>query len=118
MATRNVIKGITNSGAGVNTIGGYKSSRYERFEIGFGTIPANGYAAGDTIQFPVEPSSQIIEATFCAAGGTAVNTYPSTNYANAIAVNSNSNVAIDYVIKYKRGTGRVGAACNIKILTS
>jgi hypothetical protein len=62
---------------GAGTINGFKSTRFEKIEKAYGTVPQGSYAPGDILEFPSVPPADLISAVFYSNGNTA-NIYPST----------------------------------------
>jgi len=91
-------------------IGGLKSSRYEKLQVSYGTIPANSYAIGDYLVFGDVPSRDIIRATIVthAVSPVKLDVYPGTNVASALSLSVAGTEKISYVIEYVRGSGHVG----------
>ena len=111
------------AGGNADAIGGLVTSRYEKAEMAFGTIPAGSYKAGDTISFADVPSKYIVEArvtAHLAAGVVALDVVPGTNLTDGpltlalgTGVYTNGTTAgplLSYVIHYIRGNGVVGTS--------
>ena len=94
-------------------IAGLKSSRYEKLQVSYGSIPAASYALGDTLVFSDVPSKDIIRATVVAHTATPVTleVFPATDLSSAMTLLLPDNATkpkLSYIIEYVRGTGRVG----------
>ena len=91
-------------------IGGLKSSRYEKLQVSYGTIPSDSYSVGDLLVFGDVPSRDIIRATIVAHAVSPVvlEIYPGTDISSAVSFDIVTNVEISYVIEYVRGSGQVG----------
>lgn len=96
--------------ANETSVGGLKSSRYERLQISYGVIDKLKYASGDTIVFADVPSRDIIRATIIvhSTNPAELYIYPGTDVSGTLALRATQHENISYVIEYVRGTGRVG----------
>jgi hypothetical protein len=92
------------------SIGGLKSSRYEKLQVTYGTIAAADYTMGDTLVFSDIPSRDVIRATFIVhtTNPAELYVYPGTDVSGTLSLAATSKQKISYVIEYVRGTGRVG----------
>jgi hypothetical protein len=91
------------------SVGGLKSSRYEKLQVSYGVILATEYANGDTLVFADVPARDIIRATIIVhtANPAELYVYPGTDVTAPLTLNATSKQKISYVIEYVRGTGRV-----------
>jgi hypothetical protein len=92
------------------SVGGLKSSRYEKLQLSYGVIDKLDYASGDTIVFADVPSRDIIRATIIvhSTNPAELYIYPGTDVSGTLSLRATSHENISYVIEYVRGTGRVG----------
>lgn len=95
---------------GETSIGGLKSSRYEKLQISYGVINTDEYESGDTIVFADVPSRDIIRATVIVhtTNPAELYVYPGTDVSGTLTLRATQHAKISYVIEYVRGTGRVG----------
>ena len=122
MATKHIkrIASATDDITAVDEIAGLKSSRYERLQVSYGTIPANTITVGDVLSFSDVPSQDIIRATVVVheASAKMLTILPGTDTAlqQEIVITQAGNALvtskISYVIEYIRGTGKVGVSAS------
>jgi hypothetical protein len=113
-------KQIKRTATAADDIAGLKSSRYEKLQVSYGTVPANTISVGDVLSFSDVPSQDIIRATVVVHESTAkmLTILPGTNTAaqqEIVITQAGSGLVtsqISYVIEYVRGTGKVGVSAS------
>lgn len=99
--------------AGHTSVGGLKSSRYEKLQISYGALTTAQYSWGDTISFGDIPSRDIIRASVVAhsTNPATLEVYPASDKADTftLQVPGNALAPLSYIIEYVRGVGKVNA---------
>jgi hypothetical protein len=101
--------------AGEKSIGGLKSSRYEKLQVSYGVVQTDGYNTNDVLLFGDIPARDVIRATFIVhtANPAELYIYPGTDVSGELLLKASSKERISYVVEYVRGTGRVGPVTDL-----
>ena len=103
--------------AGEKSVGGLKSSRYEKLQVSYGVIPILDYDTNDLLVFGDIPARDVIRATFIVhtANPAELYIYPGTDVSGELLLKSKTKERISYVVEYVRGTGRVGPVSDLAV---
>jgi hypothetical protein len=99
MATHNVVITPVQSG----DIGGMQTSRYDKLEVAFGTIPTGSFAVGDQLNFVSVRSKTILKAEFRQNGVSLGSFLNDTNFSTPVSLAGTGGTTFGYWIMYLRG---------------
>lgn len=118
-----VVKGPSNGAAGQTQVSGFNRTRYDSFQSGYGTLPAE--TKGSFFYFGQVPTKKIIGLTLVTVettpvtvtfGPSAIATALQNGTALSITANSGSTVKCDYVISYDNlYSGAVGQILIVQV---